>query len=539
MTSSSSSSSPVDLIVVGGGINGLGIVRDAAERGLSVVLVEQEDICHGVSAWSGRLIHGGLRYLEHYDFGLVRESLRERERLFKVAPHLVKPVSLIMPFYAKNTRPSWLIRMGMLAYDVLSFDKSVPWHKVLSKKKVTDRFQGMEQNGLSGAAVFIDGQVEYAERLLVELAIAASDAGATLRLHEKVTGVITEGKTVVGVTTEKDGKAHSIHARLVINAAGPWVDRVTGQHDGLSSSPRLIGGSKGSHIIVDPFPGAPDDVVYYESQSDGRLVLVIPWMGRYLIGCTDILFDEEPDNARAETDEISYLLNETNTLIPEAHLTIDDVLYTYSGVRPLPYVPGVKEWKIPRSHIVHDHEPEGLANFLSIVGGKLTTYRQLAEDATDIAMKRLRGAKGSPMSKDSPFPGAPGDTVALRERLLRSSGLDGDVVDRLVDIYGRRAEAIVDIVASDAALAERFDPHSAAIAAELVFGVKEEFAETLTDLFARRLLLAFHPGHGLDGLERAAEIIAPTLEWKPADKKRNIEQYRTWLDHLRIPQHTS
>lgn len=528
-----------DVIVIGAGINGLGIARDAAERGLSVALVEQEDICHGVSAWSGRLIHGGLRYLEHYDFRLVRESLRERERLFKVAPHLVRPVSLIMPFYAKNTRPSWLIRIGMLAYDVLSLDKSVPWHKVFSAKEIVKRFSGMERDGLSGAAVFIDGQVEYAERLLVELAVAASDAGAEIRLHEKVTGVVTDGDTVVGVTTEKNGVTNSIYARLVINAAGPWVDRVTGQHSGASSSPRLIGGSKGSHIIVDPFPGAPKDVVYYESQSDGRLVLVIPWMGRYLIGCTDILFDEEPDSARAETNEIVYLLNETNTLIPGADLTEKDVLYTYSGVRPLPYVPGVKEWKIPRSHIVHDHSSEGFKNFLSIVGGKLTTYRQLAEDATDIAMKRLTGRKGRPVSKDLPFPGARRTINSLREKLLQSSGLDSDVLDRLIDIYGERAIEVVRLATERQDLRERFDPNSPAIAAELIFGMDSEFADTLTDLFARRLLLAFHPDHGLDSLDRAAEIVASHRGWEAAEKKKNIEQYREWLDHLRVPQTVS
>ena len=530
-----SSRDAADLIVIGAGINGLGIVRDAAERGLSVISIEQEDICHGVSAWSGRLIHGGLRYLEHYDFGLVRESLRERERLFRVAPHLVKPVSLIMPFYAENTRPSWLIKIGMLVYDVLSFDKSVPWHRALSRKKITERFSGMQQQGLSGAAVFVDGQVEYAERLLVELAVAAVEAGATLRLHEKVTGLLREGSRVVGVTTEKKGVTHEVHGRLVINAAGPWVDRVTGQHGGGSSSRRLIGGSKGSHIIVEPFPGAPTDVVYYESQSDGRLVLIIPWMGRYLIGCTDILFDAEPDSARAEKDEITYLLNETNTLIPSADLTAEDVLYTYSGVRPLPYVPGVKEWKIPRSHIVHDHATEGFANLLSIVGGKLTTYRQLAEDAVDIAMKRLTGKKGSPVSKDLPFPGAPGDTLALRSTLLAAGLLEEEVVDRLIDLYGRRAQEVVTLVAQDNALAERFDPESAAIAAELIFGVRHEFASTLTDLFARRLLLAFHPGHGLEALPRAADIVAKECGWKAAERKANIDEYRVWLDHLRVP----
>jgi glycerol-3-phosphate dehydrogenase len=191
-TAAPSSHTPYDVIVIGAGINGLGIVRDAAERGLRVVLVEQEDLCFGVSAWSGRLVHGGLRYLEHGDVPLVRESLRERERLFRLAPHLVKPVRLIMPFYSRNKRPSWLIRVGMLAYDVLSFDKSVKWHRILSSSRVRERFTGMEPTGLSGAALFTDGQVEYAERLCVELAIAAAGAGAVIRLHERVTDLISE-----------------------------------------------------------------------------------------------------------------------------------------------------------------------------------------------------------------------------------------------------------------------------------------------------------------------------------------------------------
>jgi glycerol-3-phosphate dehydrogenase len=169
---------PFDLIVVGAGINGLGIARDAAARGLRVALLEQDDICSGVSAWSGRLVHGGLRYLEHRDFALVRESLRERERLFRLAPHLVKPLRLIMPFYSHNRRPAWMIRLGMIAYDVLSFDKKTGRHQIMSTEATLRRFPGIAREGLGGAAVFTDGQVEYAERLCVEVAVAAAGNGA-------------------------------------------------------------------------------------------------------------------------------------------------------------------------------------------------------------------------------------------------------------------------------------------------------------------------------------------------------------------------
>lgn len=529
----------VDLVVIGAGINGLGIARDASERGLSTILVEQYDICSGVSAWSGRLVHGGLRYLEHLDIGLVRESLRERERLFKLAPHLVKPANLIMPFFKKNKRPSWLIALGMIAYDVLSFDKSVSWHRIRSKRGVLDAFPGINRKGLGGAAVFIDGQVEYAERLCVELAIAASEAGCEIRNHEKSSRILVESGKVIGVETLTDsGDTKKIYAKAVINAGGPWVDLVNDpvKTEFEKNPPRLIGGSKGSHIIVDPFPGAPQDVIYYESQSDGRLVLVIPWMGRYLIGTTDILFDEDPDSARAEGDEINYLLKEVNTLIPESNLSEKDILFTYSGVRPLPYKPGVSEWKIPRSHIVHDHADEGVQGLYSIVSGKLTTYRQLAEDAVDLALKKTFKKRLKTKTKSAMFPGARGDrdTKHMNE-LLVAKGLSVESAARLVDLYGTRAAELGELVTTDSKLLENFDPNSDAIAAELIFAVDSEFAKTLADVMARRNLLAFHPGHGLEGTERASQILADHLGWSESERKKQVAEYKTWLDHLRVP----
>ena len=544
-----SSNQTYDLIVIGAGINGLGIVRDAAERGLKVALVEQQDFCYGVSAWSGRLVHGGLRYLEHGDIPLVRESLKERELLFRVAPHLVKPVRLIMPFYSRNKRPSWMIRLGMIAYDVLSFDKSVKSHRIMNKKDVKQRFTGMAEAGLTGAALFTDGQVEYAERLCTELAVAAAEAGADIYLHSKVTRILTEGGAatgrVVGIeATKSNGETLTLNAALTINAGGPWVDAVLrGEARGSSApnsaiieSKRLMGGSKGSHIIVEPFEGAPNDVVYYESQTDGRLVLVIPWMGRYLIGTTDRLFDEEPAKARCEMDEIDYLLTEANTLMPEAKLTLDDVVYTYSGVRPLPYAPGVSEWKIPRSHIVFDHANSGYPGLHSIVGGKLTTYRQLAEDSVDLAVKQLGKGARKPVSKKDPFPGARTADWATFERTFRAtSGFDTDTADRLLALYGTRAQRIADMVKVTPTLAERFDPKSGAVAAELIFAVDDEFAETIADVFARRILLAFEPGHGLDGLNRASAILAKHLGWSAGERKAQEAGYLEWLDVLRVP----
>lgn len=524
---------PFDVVVVGAGINGLGIARDAAVRGLRVVLLEQDDICSGVSAWSGRLVHGGLRYLEHRDFALVRESLRERELLFRLAPHLVKPLRLIMPLSSHSRRPAWLIRIGMFLYDALSFDKKTQGHEVLDRNAILRRFPGISPDGLRGAVVFTDGQVEYAERLCTEVAIAAAGAGAVIRTKARVEEPLLEGGRVVGVRYRDTltDEMHEVRAPIVLNVAGPWIDRIFRR--GAPEQPRLNGGTKGSHLIVDRFPGAPDDVVYYESKTDGRLVLVIPWMGRYLIGTTDLRFDADPGEARCDADEMDYLLGEVNELIPGAHLTPKDVLFTYSGVRPLPYAPDVEEWEIPRSHVLHDHAPD-LPGLITVVGGKLTTYRQLAEDAVNDAFKRLGRKSPKCVTANLPLPGAAGDFEEVR-LALRGKGLAGKTVDRLLALYGTRALDVVAQAGGNVVGLPVLDPGTGALEAEILLAVRYEFAKTLTDVLARRMLLAFEPGHGLDAAGRAAAVMGAECGWDEDRQAAEIRGYREWLERLAVP----
>ena len=532
---------PFDVVVVGAGVNGLGIAQDAALRGLRVALLEQDDICAGVSAWSGRLVHGGLRYLEHYDFALVRESLRERELLFALAPHLVKPVRLLMPFYSHNRRSPKLIRLGMVIYDALSFDKKTGRHEILDKAGIERRFTGIGHDGLTGSAVFTDGQVEAAERLCVEIGVAAAGAGAVIRTKARVEEPLHDADgTVCGVryrdlSPDGDGELHDVRAKVVLNVAGPWIDRVFRRE--APGQPRLNGGTKGSHLIVEKFPGAPTDVVYYESQADGRLVLVIPWMGRYMLGTTDIRFEDDPDLARCDADEMAYILGEVNTLVPGANLTPDDVLYTFSGVRPLPYAPDKSESAVPRTHILHEHG-EGLKGVVTVVGGKLTTYRQLAQDAVDDAFRRLGRTAPKCATRNLPFPGAIADPAPLRAELV-AAGVSGRTADRLLSLYGRRAVDVLASAEGDAELLEVFDEGTGAIGAELLFAVRREFAVTLADVLARRLLLAFEPGHALGSVDRAVALLGDRLGWDEARRTAEVEGYRTWLDHLRVPTATA
>lgn len=524
-----------DLIVVGAGINGTGIARDAAARGLRVALVEREDIGSGTSNWSGRLIHGGLRYLEHGDVKLVRESLRERERLFRLAPHLVKPVPLMMPFYKHNRRSSWTIRAGMLAYDVLSFDKSTAWHFALNREQTLERCGGLNREGLSGSVIFMDGQVVWSERLCVEVALSAHADGAKIFTYSEVTGLLCEDGIACGIqyTDRLTGAPHELRAPIVVNAAGPWVDAVF--TNGGKDMPRLIGGTKGSHLVVNPFPGAPTDVVYYESKTDGRLVLVIPWGQHFLIGTTDQRFEDDPDKARADTSEVSYLLGEVNLLIPQANLQESDILYTYSGVRPLPYVPDTSEWNVSRSHVIHDHAPNQ-SGLLSIVSGKLTTYRSLAEEAVDIIFKKLGKKSPRCLTASIPFPGARvGDWKSYRNDLTRTAGVSQMTVDRLVDIYGSRASDIIEYGLGDPTLFEVIDASTGAIAAELLFTYQHEFARTLTDVLVRRTMIGLNDTCGIDIVERAADILASHLKWDSQHRNTEVAGFKRYIERFAIP----
>lgn len=525
-----------DLIVIGAGINGAGIARDAAARGLRVALVEKEDVGSGTSSWSGRLIHGGLRYLEQGDVALVRESLRERELLFRLAPHIVKPVPLMIPFYQHNRRSSLTLRAGMVAYDVLSFDKSVDHHTVLSRDETIRRFPKINPDGLSGSAIFYDGQVVWSERLCTEVVLAAHADGAQVFTHATVDGFIEDEGKVAGIyyTDTLTGQRHALSGRIVVNAAGPWVDAVLGPQK--PGARRFIGGAKGSHLIVDPFPGAPSDVVYYESRADGRLVLIIPWGTRYMIGTTDHKFDEDPDLAVADGSEVEYLLSEVNSLIPQAKLTPDDILYTYSGVRPLPYIPEKSEWKVPRSHVIHDHAPDR-ANLLSIIGGKLTTYRSLAEETVDDVVRRLGLKARRCTTARTLFPGARvADVETFRTGLTAAAPEAApETVARLVDIYGARAADILAFGRTQPDLLHPFDPETGATGAELVFTFRHEFCRTLTDALIRRIMVGLNSTCGRAVVERAAAILAAAEGWDEARTASEVADYHRYIRRFDVP----
>ena len=400
-----SEAAPYDVAIIGAGVNGAGIARDAALRGLRVIVFDQADLCSGTSWISSRLIHGGLRYLEYGEIPLVFESLRERITLRKIAGHLVKPIRICIPIYESARRGPLLIRIGMFIYDLLSVGKTVPGHDMLDRQQTIDNEPGLRAEGLRAAARYYDAQVTYTERLVLENLVAARSAGAHIRTYCAVTDIHIDNGAVTGLSCRDvlTGETQDIAARVIINAAGPWVDDVletTGR-----SKKRFIGGTKGSHIIVGEFAGAPQDAYYVEAESDGRPFFIIPWNGLYLVGTTDIRYDGDLAEVRASEQEVDYLLAETNRVFPDANLGREDIHYAYAGVRPLPRRERGPESAITRRHIIKKNRriARGL---VSIIGGKITTYRNLAEQTVDKLGRLLGRSLPECRTETTKLPGA-------------------------------------------------------------------------------------------------------------------------------------
>jgi glycerol-3-phosphate dehydrogenase len=545
-----------DVIVVGAGINGAGVARDAAMRGLRVLLLDKGDISSGTTQWATRLIHGGLRYLEHYEFALVRESLRDREALLHVAQHLVRPLGFLVPIYGRSSRGPLMIRLGMHVYDTLSFDKSMDRHEMLSRKQVEEREPGLNAEGLKAAAFYYDAQVEYAERVAVENAISARDHGATVITYANVETLILEDGDVKGVefTDVFDGERYAVRAPVTVNVAGPWVDEILadlqrpGTHKDVG---RFMGGTKGSHLIVDSFPGAPrDEALYIEAREDGRPYFIVPWNGRYLIGTTDIRYEGNLDYVSASEEEIQYLLDETNHVIPGARLSREDVLYTYAGVRPLPFNPEGETGGVTRSHVVFDHAKGGSAaggkvksqsaelppvgGLLSIVGGKLTTYLNLSRQTVDAVFKKLHRKGPKSTSRKDPLPGSEtSDFEAFAAGYKSASTIPEILSERLLKLYGVRTAEVLRLGEGNPDLLTPLSPiesvETAVIGAEVIWAFREEMAETLSDVLLRRTMAGYGPRVGLDVAEAAAEVAVKHLGWEQERAEREVREYREWI----------
>ncbi|WGT67704.1 glycerol-3-phosphate dehydrogenase [cyanobacterium endosymbiont of Epithemia clementina EcSB] len=536
-----------DLIVIGGGVNGAGVARDAALRGLKTILVEKGDFACGTSSWSTRLIHGGLRYLEYFEFPLVRESLKEREILLHTAPHLVKPLLLTIPIYRDRSRPYWKIWAGMILYDIFSADKTLPPHRMLPPAQFKQLFPSIDSDGLAGGAQYYDGQVTYAERLCLENIISAKEAGATVLSYVKVIHLNRQGNRITSLTckdywTDQEFIVNGHDKSIVINTAGPWVDYVcqSGMKDGKEApigKTKKIGGTKGSHIVVNPFVGAPNTSLYVEAKSDGRPFFIVPWDGMYLIGTTDQPFKGNLDQLKADDDEIDYLLRETNNIIPNARLSRKDVKFTYSGVRPLPNAEGKKPGSITRKHIFFNHSKEGVTNLISLIGGKLTTYRQVGEEMVDLVFKQQGKFVPPCPTGDKPLPGSilPGDPRVQRVLTEYRDRVSNQTMDHLFSMYGSKTLDILALIDSEPDLATVIFPELPDIKAQIVYAVRYELAYTLVDIMRRRTTLSMHSDYGIDLLPSLTETLSRYCGWDENKCRQEKERYIDYINNNCLP----
>ena len=367
-----------DLAVIGGGIIGCGIARDAAQRGMRVVLFEKNDYGAGTTSGSTRLIHGGLRYLEMYDFGLVRMDLRERETMLRIAKGRIRPLRFLLPFYRSDLYQRLRIRAGMILYDLLSYDRSLPGSRMLSRKEALELEPGLNPDGLQGAASFYDAQVDMPEQLAAANILDARRMGAIALNYVEVTGAVRDAGRIAGVTVRDaiTGETAGVRARVVVNASGPWFDPVAGRIEGTDKV--RIRTTKGIHLACEPVVEQAHAVL---SHIDGRLFFVIPWMGYTWVGTTDTDFEGDPGEACATPDDIDYLIKSAIAYFPK--LAKADVYWTNAGVRALVLRKGDPS-SVSRMHRI-DHS----LGLVSVLGGKITGYRAIAEDAVNAVAKAI------------------------------------------------------------------------------------------------------------------------------------------------------
>jgi glycerol-3-phosphate dehydrogenase len=532
---SAAAADPVDVLVVGGGVVGTGAALDAVSRGLSVGLLEQRDLASGTSSRSSKLVHGGLRYLEMFDFGLVREALEERGLLLtRLAPHLVRPVSFLYPLHHTYERP--YVGAGLALYDGLAmvgkYEMGLPKHKHLFRRQVARIAPDLRVDALSGAVRYYDCQVDDA-RLVVTLARTAAHHGALVATRTRVTGFLRDGERVVGVraTDLESDRELEVRARVVLNAAGVWTDDVE----------RLLGGppsldveaSKGIHLVV------PRDRIRSEcgfiTKTEKSVLFVIPWGRHWIIGTTDTAWDLDLAHPAASRTDIDYLLRHVNTLL-KVPLDHTDVQGVYAGLRPLlAGKPGrgvgsggegearSATTKVSREHTVVSPVP----GLVLIAGGKLTTYRVMARDAVDLAVRGWPGVAPSHTER-VPLLGADGFLTRTNQRvaLSRRSGLEVRRIDHLLGRYGGLVDDLLDLVAWRPELGAPLPGTEDYLAAEVVYAVTHEGARHLDDVLARRTRISIETfDRGTLAVTAAADLMAAELGWDRSRRDDEVDHY--------------
>lgn len=509
-----------DAVVIGGGISGVAITKACAQGGLRTLLLERTDFGAGTSSRSTRIIHGGLRYLEHGEIGLVRESLRERERLRVEKPHLVRPMKFLLAFpettSSLSLRNPIVIRMGLWLYKKMAGAQP---HR-----------QDFAIEGTESWRVFDyeDAQCEFPERLIAEWLTEAVAARAVVRNHTEVLEVVRRDGEVTGVIARDglSGEEFRIESGRVVNATGPWADMICATSN-IGREP-MVGGVRGSHIVLPRYAGAPEAAVYSEAE-DGRPFFIIPWNGQVLVGTTEIADHGDPSDSRASSDEVAYLLRSFLKLFPASGMRHEDIHYCFSGVRPLPRSANAEMGKISRKYFLHDHKNEGAVGMISVIGGKLTTAAALGRHCA-----RVLGARAPEpsmvMVAHGPANGYEGTLAQWSKQVSDATRNCRGMVSMgsaraIAEWHGRQALGIVRRACQHSLLTETLCEHSTHLVAEAVHAVEVEQAATLGDILLRRVPVALSGCWSSDCSKQAARRIGQALGWSARQVGAQLDMF--------------
>ena len=517
-----------DVVIVGGGMAGAGAARDLALRGLSVALVDKGDFASATTARSSKLIHGGLRYLELLDVGLVRESLAERERLGRLAPHLVRPLPFLVPIYRDSSRSLIKVRIGLALYDWLTPGRDRERYRVLPAVDALSLEPAIRPDDLRGAGYYFDDLLLYPERLCLENVLSACRHGARAFNYVQVESVRRDARGAVNGVVVRDllgGAVATLGARVVVNAGGPWVDELRALAGITERGPHILRRTKGIHCLL---PRLTERAIYH-STSDDRMIFVIPWREFSLVGTTDTDFDGDLDRVHATRAEVDYLLGEVRKALPDPRVAAAEVLYTYAGVRPLSFEGGRRAPDVSRAHKVVE-EADG--RFLSITGTKLTCFRSLAEELGD-RISRTLGRGGPCRTAQLTLDGvdAAAGRVEARTWLdvsadVEASGLPLATLERLVSTYGRGYRRIVELAGKVPNGAERLCPSNPDIVAQLHHAVQEELTVSLQDFLLRRTGIGTSRCQGGDCGEAIARRLGSLGGWSARRLDAELEAYQ-------------
>lgn len=513
-----------DVAIIGGGITGACIARDAARRGYSVALIEKRDFSCGTSSGSSKLVHGGLRYLKTFEFGLIRESLKERRVWEKIAPHMVYPLQFMLP--VKSSSEKWFVGAGLTVYDLLAFDRNrlddpdqrMAGHRAISANEARRLEPAVEREGLSGALLYYDCQMYSPERLGLECLIDAAAHGAVVANYAEAVGFerANGGIRAVRVRDIAGGDDATVKAKLFINAAGPWADRLLELISGGEASHKLIR-SKGIHIVTHKLTNGRALAVSHE----GGHIFVLPWRDHTIIGTTDTVFSEKPDSLKVTEGDISDYLAYVNKALPTLKLQREHVLYAYAGLRPLVDDGSKDSYNASRRAELVDHAAEGgPANLISAIGGKWTTSRDNAEKCVDMIAGKL-GAQKDCDTGDVPLPGATGRFKHFVEKLTPDAP-SPSIAANLARNYGARAAQVLALGAEDKALLSAVSQRLPDIAAQVAFAVRSEMAMTLDDVLFRRTGLGTLGPLEPSAVEGVASMMAGLLGWSEQEKQQQL-----------------